>query len=538
MRLITLAVVFAPAVLAQTSSSYAQVLTYHNDNARSGTNSNETLLTPANVGSGQFGPLFSLPVDGAVYAQPLYMQGLTIDGKLHNVVFVATENNSIYAFDADTLGPTLWQANFNYGASGATVTPASSADVNCTDLQPIIGITGTPVIDATAGIIYAVAKTKEVSGSSTSFYYRIHGVNVLTGKEVIAPINVTASVPGRCGNVHNGRVVFDPLVQAQRPALLLLNHILYIGSASYCDSGSFNGWLLGYNVITRRQTSVLNTTADDATGTCDGGIWQSGGGPAADASNNIYVLTGNGAFNADQGGHSSGNSALKLSTGRTGAIYVADYFTPSNVQYLTDEDLDFAGSGASVLLPDQPGPNPHLLVAAGKLGTIYLLNRDRMGKFNANQEDVVQSIPQAIGDGVSSYPPPVYFNGAIYYSASNDSIKGFKLNNGLLNAKPFAAGTLKFGILGAGLSLSSAADGSNAIVWALEGISGTLHAFDANLNELYNSDIETTGANLPLYAVKFAIPTVANGKVFTATQNAVVVYGLIASSPGRIIDPK
>jgi hypothetical protein len=538
LRLTALVVLFTSTVFSQSSFDPAQVLTYHNDNARSGTNSNETRLTPVTVGSAKFGPLFVLPVDGAVYAQPLYMQGLKINGKVHNVVFAATENNSIFAFDADTLGPPLWHANFNYGASGATVTPASSVDVNCTDLQPIIGVTGTPVIDASAGILYAVAKTKEVSGASTRFYYRIHGVNVLTGKEAIAPITVTASVPGRCGNVHNGNVIFDPLVQAQRPALLLLNQILYIGSASYCDLGSYNGWLLGYDVRSGKQTSVFNTTADDATGTCDGGIWQSGGGPAADASDNIYLLTGNGAFNADQGGHSYGNSALKLSTDSTGAISVADYFTPSDVQNLTDQDLDFAGSGASVLLPDQPGPNPHLLVAAGKLGTIYLINRDQMGKFNAAQEDVVQKIPQVIGDGVSSYPPPVYFNGALYYSASNDSIKAFKLSNGQLSSTPFAASKLKFGYLGAGLSLSSGGDATSAVLWALEGISGTLHAFDANLNELYNSDVKTTGANLPGYAVKFAIPTVANGKVFTATQNTVVVYGLFTSSPGRVANPK
>ncbi len=529
MRLTLILGLLAPACFPQSP----QVLTYHNDNARSGSNYAETELTPGNVGGGFFGRLFILPVDAAVYAQPLYLSGLIVNGAMHNVVFVATENNSVYAFDADHGGAPLWHANFNYGAPGATVSAVSSNDVNCTDLQPTIGITGTPAIDATGGTLYAVAKTKEVSASGASFYFRIHGVSVLTGKEVSPPVTITASVPGKCGNVHNGNVVFDPLIQSQRSALLLLNHILYIGSASYCDLGNYSGWLLGYDTRTGKQAAVLNTTADDATHTCEGGIWQSGGGPAADLNNNIYVLTGNGGFNADQGGHSYGNSALKLATDSTGGLSVADYFTPSNVQDLTDQDLDFAGSGATLLLPDQSGPNPHLLVAAGKEGTIYLINRDTMGKFNSAQDNTVQRIPQVIGDGVSSYPPPVFFNDKVYYSASNDSIKGFQLTNGLLNPRPFATSSAKFTYYGAGLSMSSAPDGSNAILWALEGFSnpGILHAFTTDLKEVFTSDV---GAG----AVKFAIPTVANGKVYVGTQNSLVIYGQLTPRPSKIIPPR
>lgn len=513
------------------ASGPTKVLTYHNDGTRSGANLHETTLTLSNVALGSFGKLFTNAVDAAVYAQPLYVPGLTIKGVQHNVVFIATENNTIYAFDADTAGPPLWKVNFNYGAAGVTVTPASSADVSCADLQPIIGITSTPVIDLSNYTIYAVAKTKEVSSSGTNFYHRLHGVNILSGKERFTQVNITASVPGSCGNVQNGSVVFDPLIQHQRAALLEVNHVIYAGFASHCDVGSYNGWLLGYNATSQAQVAVLNTTPDDTTGTCRGGIWQAGGGPSTDSQGNIYALTGNGGFNANTGGHSYGDSLLKLSPSGTGALSVADYFTPQNQDSLNDSDLDFAGSGTAVLVNDPGGPFPNLMVASGKAGTIYLVNRNKLGEYNGLNDNVVQSLPGAIGDGSSSYPPPVYFQNRMYFAASSDRLKGFQLSQGLFKTSPFATSSNTFGYLGAGLSLTAAPGGGNAIVWALEGTSnpGLLHAYNAlTLAELYNSNMASGGVDSPGAAVKFSVPTISNGKVYVGTQNGVAVYGLLA----------
>ena len=434
------------------------VLTYHNDNARSGANLNETQLTLANVVVGSFGKLFELNVDGVVYAQPLYMSGLNINGAVHNVVFVATENNSVYAFDGDT-GAQLWTVNFNYGPAGTTVTPVPDADINCTNLAPVVGITSTPVIDPSARVLYTVAKSKEVSSSATNYFHRLHGVNILTGKEVFPQVAITASVPGTCGNPPNGTIVFNPLLQHQRASLLLLNDVVYIGSASHCDNGAYYGWLLGYNTSTQQQVAALNTAPDGTTQGCRAGIWQGGGGPAADNQGNVFVLTGNGAFTANKGGHSYGDSALRLSTDSNGALTVGDYFTPMNQHYLTDQDLDFAGSGASLILPKQPGPHPDLMVAAGKIGNIYLINRNNMGKFDPKGDRVIQTIPGAVGDGTDAFPPPVYFHSNVYWAGSKDALKGFTLTNGLFGTTPFAKSANTFGYLGAGLSVSAAPDG-------------------------------------------------------------------------------
>jgi hypothetical protein len=489
-------------------------------------------LTLTNVVVGTFGKLFELGVDGVVYSQPLYMSGLTINGATHNVVFVATENNSVYAFDGDTGGAPLWHVNFNYGPPGVTVTPVPDADINCTNLYPVVGITSTPVIDSSANVLYTVAKSKEVSSSATNYFHRLHGVNILTGQEVFPQVAITASVPGTCGNPPNGTIVFDPLIQHQRASLLLLNDVVYIGSASHCDQGKYYGWLLGYNTTTQQQVAALNTAPDAAGPICRAGIWQGGGGPAADNEGNIFVLTGNGAFNANKGGQTYGDSALRLSTNSSGAITVADYFTPANQQTLNDKDFDFAGSGAAVILPKQPGPHPDLMVAAGKIGTIYLINRNNMGKFNPTVDHVVQSIPGAVGDGRDAYTPPVYFNQNVYYAGSEDMLKGFSLTNGLFNTTPFAKSANTFGYLGAGLSISAAPNNENAIVWALDGTKypAVLYAYNAlTLEELYDTSQAANKADNFGHGVKLSIPTVANGKVYVGTQNNVTVYGLKSS---------
>lgn len=524
-RRLSVSLLLALPVLCQT---HVNVVTYHNNNARSGANLNETQLTLQNVAVGTFGKLFTLNVDGVVYAQPLYMSGLKIKGATHNVVFVATENNSVYAFDADAGGAPLWQTNFNYGASGVTVTPVPDADINCENVSPVVGITSTPVIDTSNFTLYVVAKTKEVSNTATNYYHRLHGLNILTGKEVFTQVEITASVPGKCGST-TGTITFDPLVQHQRAGLLLSNGVVYIASGAHCDLGAYYGWLLGYNVTTQQQVAALNVVPDGPGPKCRGGIWQSGGAPAADTNGNIYVLTGNGGFNANKGMNSYGDSALKLSTNVNGGVAIADYFTPYNQQALNNGDLDFAGSGAAVILPSQPGPNPDLMVAAGKVGTIYLLNRDNMGKYNTTSDQVVQSIPGAVGNGNKAFTPPVYFEGSVYFSGTNDVIKGFSLVNGLLDPTPFATSETSFGYLGAGLSLSSAPGGSNAILWAINGSSklGVLYAYNAlTMEQLYNSNQAAGKVDNYGQGVLFSIPTVVNGKVYVGTQNSVAVFGV------------
>jgi hypothetical protein len=511
----------------------ANVTTYHNDNARSGANMNETILTPANVAVRKFGKLFTLSVDGVVFAQPLYMSGLTVNGATHNVVLVATENNSIYAFDGDVGGAPLWQTNFNTGPTGVAVTPVSSADANCSDVNPTYGITSTPVIDPSTLILYTVAMTKEVSSTATSFHFRLHGVSLTNGVEVFPSVDIGASVPGTCGGA-NGTIVFNALAQHQRAALLLQNGVVYIGFGSHCDYGNFYGWMLGYNVANQQQVAAVNMAPDTkaAVSRCGGGIWQGGGGPAADTAGNIYVLTGNGAFNASKGGHSYGDSAVKFTPAADGSLTITDYFTPFNQQILSGRNLDLSGSGAAVVLPTQPGPNADLMVAAGKTGTIYLINRDRMGQFDPDTDQVVQSVPAAVGNGTEPYTPPVYLQGNVYFAATDDTVKRFVLQNGLLQPTPAASSAGKLGYLGGGLSISSAPDGSNAILWALAGLQlGVLHAYDATtLKVLYGSNLLKGGVDGFGPGVKFAIPTIANGKVYVGTQNGVAVYGLKGGS--------
>jgi len=507
--------------------SSANVLTYHNDNLRTGANLNETQLTWSNVAVGSFGKLFQLAVDGVVYAQPLYVSGLKVNGATHNVLFVATENNSIYAFDADSGGSPLWQVNFNYGPSGTTVTPVPDADIDCTNLAPVVGITSTPVINRSAKILYTVAKTKEVSASGTNYYHRLHGVNIQTGAEVFPQVEITATIPGTCGTT-TGSITFDPLVQHQRASLLFLNGVIYVGSASHCDLGNYYGWLLGYSASTQKQVAALNFAPDATTPECRAGIWQGGGGPTADSNGNIFLVTANGAFNASKGGKSYGDSALKLST-TGGTVNVADYFTPMNQQTLNNQDLDFGGSGP-MLLPPQPGANPDLMVAAGKFGTVYLINRDNMGKFHAKGDSVVQSLPSAVSDGKDTYPPPVYFNETVYYAGSRDSLKAFTLQNGVFSpTTPVAVSQTVFGYLGAGLSVSASPTGDNGIVWALDGTQypGSLHAYNAStLDELYNTSQAPNKADEYGGGVKLSVPTIANGKVYVGTQTGVAVFGL------------
>lgn len=496
-----------------TSAAQVNVTTYHNDNARSGVNAKETILTPANVNSKTFGRKFAQPVDGALYAQPLYLSNVAIPGKgTHNVVYVATENDTVYAFDADsntgTNAQPLWKMPF---AHPPQVTAVPSTDTGCTDLVPKIGITSTPVIDAATHTIYIVAKTKE----SGSYFQRLHALDVTTGIERAgSPVEIKVK----------GAITFDPLIHGQRPGLLLQNGQVYITWASHCDIGSYHGWVMAYNKKTLKQTAVLNTTPNGGLG----GIWQSGAGPAAD-STGVYFATGNGTFDADQtGGLDYGDSILRLAAPGGGTFPVKDFFTPYNQDFLNNTDADL-GSGGVVLLPDQTGPHKHLLIQAGKEGSIYVIDRDAMGKFNPNNNNqIVQFLPTIVG-GLWSMPS--FWNNNLYLGGAGDNLHQFAFDTatGMLSTSPIFQSSTFFNFPGVTPSISSNG-ASNGIVWVLgaDTSPAVLHAYDATRidKELYNTS-QKAGRDTPGQPVKFAIPTIANGKVYVGTQNRLAVYGLL-----------
>jgi hypothetical protein len=495
---------------------HVSVLTYHNDLARTGQNLNETQLTPASVGSGQFGQLFSYPVDGQVYTQPLYLPGVIVPGKgIHNIVFVATEHDSVYAFDADNSLTPLWHASFIDAAQGAAT--ASATDLGCGSITPEAGITATPVIDPASGTLYVVAMTEE--GSAGNFVHRLHALDVTTGAERPgSPVEIQASVPGT-GN-GNSTVPFEPWLYKERAGLLLLNGAVYTAWSSQCDAGNYHGWIIAYNAATLKQTAVFTDTPNwDA-----GAFWQAGAAPAADASGNIFVVSANGTFDANMGGSDLAESVLKLSTAQ-GSLTAADYFTPYNADALSDQDLDLGSSGA-LLLPDGTGSaaHPHLLVSGSKSGTVYLLDRDNLGQFHAGADSqIVQSLAGAVGP---LFGIPAYFNNNVYFSAAHDQVKAFSLQNGLLSMLPVSASSATFAELGTVPSIS-ANGAAGGILWTIDP-AGQLHAYDAtNLeDQLYQGNAGTY--------VKFSTATIANGKVYVGTANSLAVFGLRSQNVGNV----
>jgi len=502
------------------ATAAVDVVTYHNDVARTGQNLNEAVLTTANVNSTTFGKLRSLPVDGKVDAQPLYLAQLAIGGATRNVLYVATEHGSVYAFDADA-GTPLWQVS-TLGSGEVT-----SDTRGCDQITPEIGITATPVIDRNAGthgVIYVVAMSK----SGSTYFQRLHALDVTTGAEMFGgPRNITASFPGAGDNSSNGNVIFDPAQYKERAALLLLNGVVYTTWASHCDIRPYNGWIMGYNQTTLAQTTVLNVVPNGS----EGAIWMADTGPAADSSGNIYLLDANGDFGTtlNAGGFPSngnyGNAFLKIST--AGGLAVADYFEMQNQQQENASDADL-GSGGAVVLPDLTdgtGNVRHLSVGAGKDGHIYVVNRDAMGKFNAGSNNIYQELSGVLGGGIFSMP--AYFNGTLYYGAVGDAIKAFKITNAMLATGPASQTSNTFRYPGTTPSISANGT-SNAIVWAAENTTpAVLHAYDANtLHELYNSN--QAGSRDQLGAGnKFITPTVVNGKVYMGTSDSVGVFGLL-----------
>jgi hypothetical protein len=526
--------------MALRGPAQVNVLTYHNDNARTGANVNEMALTPANVTNTSFGKLFSYPVDGQVYAQPLCVANVVITNKgTHNVVIVATEHDSIYAFDADNnLGNNavpLWQVSFLNPAAGITTVP--NGDVGTDNVAPEIGITSTPVIDVNTGTIYVEAKTKEVSGQTTNYMHRLHALDLGSGVEKFGgPAVIQPVVPGTGdGNDGTGHVPFNGLRQMNRPGLLLLIGVVYVAYASHGDNGPYHGWFLGYNAQTLKPQGVLNLTPNGGLG----GVWQAGGAPATDVAGSIYFITGNGTFSPAHGNY--GDSFLRL-IASSGNLTVADYFTPYNQQALNDQDLDL-GSGGALVLPDAVGSaaHPHLLVGAGKEGKIYLIDRDRLGQFNpTNDSQIVESF--VAGPVAWSFDTPAYFNNTLYYAGAGDVLKAFTFSGGLLNTNPASAGRTVLGFPGATPAVS--ANGTNAgIVWVLQTDSAPsgpaiLRAYNAtNLAvELYNSAQAGT-RDVPGGAVKFTVPTVANGKVYVGTASGLAVFGNGAWAAPPVFQP-
>jgi hypothetical protein len=518
------------ATLAVMQASLSSgVLTYHNDNLRTGQNVNETILTPANVTSSKFGKLFALPVDGQVFAQPLYMPAVMVGSQVHDLVFVATQHDSVYAWDANTFSSTpLWQTSFINPSAGVTTVPcaeAASGQGDCSTITPEFGITSTPVIDSSTGTLYVVAHTKEVVGTTTNYVYRLHALSITTGAEKFGgPVVLKASVSTTSGTIN-----LVPIQHMQRPGLLLVNGVVYIGFGSHGDQSPWYGWLLGYNASTLKQVMVFNTAPNGQ----GGAIWQSGCAPAADANGNIYVITGNGAFTANSGGVDYGDSILKLNTNGT----VADYFTPTDQMALNNSDDDL-GSGGHIVIPDQTGTFPHLLIGAGKQGVIYSVNRDNMGKFNPGGNQNIQSLA-ALTSGPSSgglFGCPAYWNENVYFVAWNDNVTAFHLSNGTVALTSMSTTRLAF----PGATPTVSANGtSNGIVWIIQANvpndtilttvpAAVLRAYDATnvAVELYDSTQagtrDTAGG-----AVKFAVPTVANGKVYVGNSNQLTVYGLL-----------
>ena len=506
------------------SSGQTDVVTYHYDNARTGANLSETVLTPANVNATKFGKIGFYPVDGKVDGQPVYLSQVSLSGQgTRNVLYVVSEHATVYAFDADS-GTTLWHASL----LGSGETPSDPR--NCSQIAPEIGITSTPVIDrshAPHGALYTVAMSKNATGN---YFQRIHALDITTGAELFGgPATVTAAYPGTGDNSTGGSVIFDARQYAERAGLLLFNGTVYTTWTSHCDQRPYTGWIIGYDANTLTQTKVLNVTPNGS----EGSIWMSGTAPAADSNGNIYFLDANGTFDTtlDANGfpsqHDFGNSFLKLST--SAGLSVADYFTMSGTVAESNADEDLGSGGALVLpdLTDKGGQTHQLAVGAGKDRVIYVVDRNAMGKFDPSADNIYQEIPDAFTDAVFSMP--AYFNNTVYYGAVGNTIRAFPISNAKLAATASSKTGNAFPYPGATPSIS--ANGiRSAIVWAVENSSpAVLHAYDAtNLaNELYNSSQASGSRDQFGVGNKFITPMIVNGKVYVGTASGVAVFGLL-----------
>ena len=511
-------------------SALTDVLTYHNDTLRTGQNLTETVLTPSNVKSSTFGLLRELAADGLVDAAPLVVANLTINAASHNVVYVVSEHDSVYSYDADT-GVLLKKVSL-LGTGETTVDPPPDG---CTQVSPEIGITATPVIDRSAGpngTMFVVAMSKDSGGT---YFQRLHALDLVTLADRITPVVIQARYPGTAYGA-SGQVAFVPEQYKERGALLLTQGQIVTVWASHCDDGNYNAWVIAYSESALAQTQVLNLTPNGT----QGGIWDAAG-VAADSAGSLYTLIGNGLFDttlttANFPSHGDyGNAAVKLSlTSTGGTLAVADYFTMWDTTTESQGDVDL-GSGSPLLLPDQTdstGTTQHLMLAAGKDTNLYLLDRDNMGKYNGNNtssDTIYQELDGALAHGVFS--APVYFNGSIYFADMGSTLKQYALSAARLPATPTSHSSASYAFPGASPSIS--ADGtSNAIVWAVDSSTSSaavLHAYNpANLAvEYYNSTQAAGSRDAFGNGNKFITPVVANGKVFVGTASGVAVFGLL-----------
>jgi hypothetical protein len=517
--------------------SAENVYTFQYDNSRAGANTNEVILTPANVNPTNFGRMFTYTVDGYIYAMPLFVANVTVPGRgVHNVVYVATENDSVYAFDADSnAGPDgglLWWTNLGIAAESILFGTRYHHNV----LNPLIGITGTPVIDPISGTIYFDVFSGDIP-NTTNCVHRIHALNIATGEErPYSPVLVTASVPGTGVDSTNGVVNFIPQNHMNRPAMTLAGGVLYAAYGSYGDTDPYHGWVIGFNATNLQPLAgyAFATTPNATTNLFgvnagEGALWMGGDGLCVDAANNLYLESGNGSFSAHTNGGDYGDSLVKLST--AAGLTVLDYFAPSNQTSMELNDLDL-GSGGPILLPDEAGSpaHPHLMVGIGKEGTIYLLDRDNMGQFSPATNNIVQTLPRATS-GV--WGSPAYFNNRIYFQGVGDVMKAFLITNGVMSTAPVTTSTNRFG--GVGYTPSISANGTNnAIAWVIDTSAysshgpAVLHAYNAtNLARHVYSSSQNPARDNPGGAVKYAVPVVANGKVFVRGEYSLAVYGLL-----------
>ena len=499
-----------------------RIVTSQYDNARTGAYLGEKLLNPRNVNQQQFGKVLVFKVDGDVYAQPLFLGGVDVPGKgRHDLVFVVTEHDSVYAFDAYGKPSTpLWQISFLKPGSR----PVPADDVACPFIAPEIGITSTPVIDPESGTLYVLARTKDHPGLMTSHYRQsLHALAVTTGQEKFGgPVDIHAAVPGTGAGSSGGSLAFEPWRENPRAALLMSHGLIYLTWASSCDVGPYHGWVMAYDAKSLQQKAVFNTSpnADDS------GIWAGDTGPAADKDGNVFVATGNGKFDVAGGGLDYGDTLLRLAGPD---LRVRDSFTPYDAESLDRSDGDL-GSGGPMLLPDQPGRFPHEAVVAGKGGVIYVLNRDHLGGFNAADDThAIQTVAKSGG----IFGAMSYWNHFVFALNDSDALRQYELRSGKL--EPASASTIKF----AGVSATpivSANDQKDGIAWLLSSKgwnspdrSAVLYAFDASnvSHMLYNSAMNNARDSAGL-ALRFTMPMVVNGHVYVGTKGEVDVYGLLA----------
>ena len=506
-------------------NSTVDVVTYHNDLSRTGQNLQETVLTPSNVNSSSFGRLFTMTVDGVIDAEPLYLSRVSLPSQgTHNVLYAVTENDSVYAFDADT-GTQLWKVSLL--KSGET----PSGDFGCPQITPQIGITSTPVIDRHSGpngAIYVVA----MSTTSSTYFQRIHALDITNGQELFGgPVTVQASFPGAGANSQNGSVVFDPRQYAERQGLVLLNQVVYTAWTSHCDFTPYTGWLIGYDEGTLAQTSVLNVTPNGE----EGSIWQSGAGMASDGSY-LYFLDANGTFDTTLNGSGFpqnsdfGQAFLKVSTANN-HLSVADYFEMHDGPSESANDTDL-GSGGALLLPamqDSGGTTRNLAVGAGKDSNIYIVDRSNLGKFHASGNQIYQEIDGALSGGM--WAMPAFFGNSLYFGSNGNNLLQFNFSQAKLSTAPASKSSNTFQYPGTTPSIS-ANTSTNAIAWAVEHSdpNDVLHAYDAtNLgNELYNSSQASGQRDQFGQASHFGTPMIANGKVYIGTTTNVTAFGLLA----------